>query len=69
MKPVVIGPPSPEGSRKVWVKGQMIATARSLHDLPAIMQNAGFGNRDELDIATSNDIHWEGGGPDSWAWV
>lgn len=64
---VVVSPPEEHGGRRIYVDGQPLGTAFSLHDLAVFLERAGLEGWDELDVARHAQlIEWHGGGPDVW---
>ncbi|MEV4335740.1 hypothetical protein [Streptomyces sp. NPDC049590] len=64
---VVVSPPAENGGRLVYVDGEPLGTAFSLHDLAVFLERAGLEGWDELDVAQHAElIEWRGGGPDAW---
>ncbi|MEU0392714.1 hypothetical protein ABZ208_08085 [Streptomyces sp. NPDC006208] len=65
--PVIIYPPSPMGGRQVRVNGEILGLAHNLADVAEFLRRAGMVGLDADDVARSDLIDWQGGGPLVWA--
>jgi hypothetical protein len=63
---VIVSRPHAKGGRQVMVGDDVLGTAYSLHELTVYLQRAGLDDLDELDVAMSPLIEWQGGGPEVW---
>lgn len=63
--PVIVHPPSPTGSRRVSVDGEILGLAYNPSDLVEFLRRAGL-DEDVIDVDDPRLIEWRGGGPDTW---
>jgi hypothetical protein len=64
--PATVGLPNAIGGRRVLLNGGFLGTAHSLHDLTVFLQHTGLPGWNDLDVSTSDQIEWQGGGPEAW---
>ncbi|MFD9903352.1 hypothetical protein [Streptomyces sp. NPDC059063] len=62
---IVVHRPSPEGGRRVEVRGQPVGVAYNLADVAEFLRRAGL-DVDPVEVAVLPLIDWRGGGPDVW---
>jgi hypothetical protein len=61
---VIVSPPDKTGGRRVQVGHQILGT---VHGLSVFLDRAGLEGWDEVDVAESLLIEWQGGGPEVWS--
>lgn len=64
--PVVVHPLSPDGGRRVTIRGESVGTAFNLFDLLEFLRRAELPEADTA-IDDPKLIEWRGGGPDAWS--
>ncbi|MEU8870497.1 hypothetical protein AB0D24_04890 [Streptomyces javensis] len=63
MAAVIVHPPSPEGGRRVTIRGEAAGLARGPEDLLEFLRRAGA---EDVALDDRELIEWRGGGPDAW---
>ncbi|MFF4827740.1 hypothetical protein [Streptomyces sp. NPDC001312] len=63
--PVVVLPLSPDGGRRVTIRGEPVGTAYNLFDVMEFLRRAGLPDEDKA-IDDPELIEWRGGGPYDW---
>ncbi|MFK4544347.1 hypothetical protein RKD29_003943 [Streptomyces tendae] len=64
--PVIVQPPSPDGGRRVAIRGEYVGTAYHLLDVVEFLRRAGLPESDTT-LDDPELIEWRGGGPEAWA--
>lgn len=64
--PVIVHPLSPDGGRRVTIRGEPVGTAYDLFDLLEFLRRAELPEADTA-IDDPDLIEWRGGGPEVWA--
>ncbi|TGB06396.1 hypothetical protein [Streptomyces sp. MZ04] len=63
--PVIVHPPSPDGGRRVTIRGKDVGTAFYLFDVLEFLRRAGLPEADTA-IDDPELIEWRGAGPQAW---
>ncbi|AOR30057.1 hypothetical protein BFF78_02300 [Streptomyces fodineus] len=63
--PVIVEPPSPDGGRRVTIRGEVVGTAYHLLDVVELLRRQGLPETDTT-LDDPDLIEWRGGGPDAW---
>jgi hypothetical protein len=63
---LIVSAPTGTGGRRIEADDVTLGTAYRLHDVAVLLQRAGLGGWDELDVIESPLIEWYGGGPEEW---
>ncbi|MGV4988756.1 hypothetical protein ACWC0C_09790 [Streptomyces sp. NPDC001709] len=63
--PVIVEPPSPDGGRRVTIRGEFVGTAYHLLDLVEYLRRRGLPETDTT-LDDPDLIEWRGGGPEAW---
>ncbi|MFJ6572449.1 hypothetical protein ACIQNU_34080 [Streptomyces sp. NPDC091292] len=63
--PIVVGPPAPDGGRRVTVRGESVGVARNDRDLVEFLRRAGLGDAD-MALDDPHLVEWRGGGSHVW---
>ncbi|MGW9028098.1 hypothetical protein ACWGQ5_28860 [Streptomyces sp. NPDC055722] len=63
--PVVVHPLSPDGGRRVTIRGERVGTAYNLFDVLELLRRVGLPYEDKA-IDDPQLIEWRGGGPYEW---
>ncbi|SHL18790.1 hypothetical protein [Actinacidiphila paucisporea] len=63
---VVVEPQGRDGGRRVRVGAQILGIAYGSRDLLEFLRRAGLEDIDQLDLASTDLIDWQGGGPAVW---
>ncbi|MET7621296.1 hypothetical protein [Streptomyces sp. NPDC005408] len=63
--PVIVHPLSPDGGRRVTIRGEAVGSAYTLFDLLEFLRRAEL---PEVDTAIDDPdlVEWRGGGPEVW---
>jgi hypothetical protein len=64
--PVIVQPPSPDGGRRVVIRGEYVGTAYHLLDVVEFLRRTGLPESDTT-LDDPELIEWRGGGPEAWA--
>ncbi|AVZ74295.1 hypothetical protein SLUN_21175 [Streptomyces lunaelactis] len=63
--PVIVHPVSPDGGRRVTIRGEAVGVASNLFDLLEFLRRADLPEADTA-IDDPELIEWRGGGPETW---
>ncbi|CAL9510127.1 hypothetical protein SUDANB150_03576 [Streptomyces sp. enrichment culture] len=63
---MIVQPPSPDGGRRVAIRGEYVGTAYHLLDVVEFLRRAGLPESDTT-LDAPELIEWRGGGPGAWA--
>ncbi|MET7711013.1 hypothetical protein [Streptomyces sp. NPDC005407] len=63
--PVIVHPLSPDGGRRVTIRGEVVGTAYNLFDLLEFLRRAELPEADTA-IDDPDLIEWRDGGPEVW---
>lgn len=63
---VVVEPQSRDGGRRVRVGAEVLGIAYGPRDLLEFLRRAGLEDVDQVDLAGTDLIDWQGGGPALW---
>lgn len=61
--PIVVHPPSPNGGRRVTVRGEILGLAHSDSDLIEFLRRAGLEHAEAMLTDDTTMIEWRGGDP------
>jgi hypothetical protein len=64
---VVVEPQGRDGGRRVRANGEILGIAYGPQDLLEFLRRAGLEDVDQVDLASTDLIDWNGGGPADWA--
>lgn len=64
--PVIVQPPSPDGGRRVAIRGEYAGIAYHLLDVVEFLRRAGLPESDTT-LDDPGLIEWRGGGLEAWA--
>ncbi|MFG2650334.1 hypothetical protein [Streptomyces sp. NPDC048436] len=63
--PIIVHPPTPDGGRRITVRGEAVGIARGDRDLMEFLRRAGLGDAD-MALDDPNLVEWRGGGAHVW---